>query len=169
MNRIDSVISHGMGKLKAARARLRGLTGVFRTIAEQHGEVAALLQRARTSDEKLAELWPDIRRELLSHEKAELRIVFPELRKHEGLRAMADHHETEAEALERLIESIGQMPAGSADRRTAFKRLVDMVLAHADEEETQIFPKAQEQLGRAEVDALEPRFVAAKLQVANAV
>jgi hypothetical protein len=74
-SRIDSMLSHGLGKVKEVKARLTGLVGVFATLAEQHGEVAALLQSARRSDEKFAELWPTIRRELISHEHAELREV----------------------------------------------------------------------------------------------
>lgn len=75
-NRMDSMISKGAGMVKAVKARLEGLVGVFKTLAEQHGEVAALLKRLQHSPDKRSELWPEIRRELLSHERAELREVY---------------------------------------------------------------------------------------------
>lgn len=102
-NRMDSMLSHGMGKAKAVKARLTGLVGVFNTLAEQHGEVMALLERAKTSDEKFTHLWPTIKRELISHEKAEVREVYPYLRTYPETRALADHHDTEANELESLI------------------------------------------------------------------
>lgn len=165
-NRMDSMLSHGMGKVKAVKARLSGLVGVFRTLAEQHGEVAALLERARTSDEKFTQLWPTIRRELLSHEKAELREVYPVLRARDATRALAEHHDVEAGELEQMITNLDELAIGSPARRELYHRLVDTVLHHAREEESDIFPKAQDAIGKPEAEALESRFLTAKDQIA---
>src|SRR5262249_48663483 len=94
-NRMDSMLSKGGGMMKGVKARLEGLTGVFRTLAEQHGEVAAMLKRLQSKPEKKAELWPEIRRELLSHERGEIREVYPVLRQHVQTRALAEHHDQE--------------------------------------------------------------------------
>jgi hemerythrin superfamily protein len=163
---MDSMLSHGMGKVKAVKARLSGLVGVFKTLAEQHGEVAALLERARTSDEKFTQLWPTIRRELLSHEKAELREVYPVLRARDATRALAEHHDAEASELEQMITNLDALAIGSPARRELYHRLVDMVLHHAREEESDIFPKAQDAIGKPEAAALESRFLMAKDQIA---
>lgn len=168
-SRIDSILSHGMAKVKAVKARLSGLVGVFKTLAEQHGEVTALLESARLSDDKFTRLWPTIRRELLSHEQAELREVFPVVRAHEATRQLADHHDAEAAEIEQLIASIDQLMLGSPERRELFQRLIDTVVDHAREEESDIFPKAQDAIGKTEAQALDARFLTAKLQIAAAL
>src|SRR5688572_20695081 len=99
-NRMDSMLSHGMGKMKAMKARLSGLVGVFKTLAEQHGEVKVLLDRAKSSNEKFVELWPTLRTELLSHERAEMRELYPLLRAYPETMLLANHHDAEAGELE---------------------------------------------------------------------
>ena len=162
-NRLDSMLSKGAGMMKGVKARLEGLTGVFKTLAEQHGEVAAMLKRLQSKPEKKAELWPEIRRELLSHERGEIREVYAVLRQHVQTRALAEHHDQEAAEMERLIEQIDTATAD--DWRPLFDQLVDAVTHHANQEENEIFPKAQEAIGDKAAKDLEPRFLAAKKQV----
>ena len=165
-NRIDSMLSHGMGKVKAVKARLSGLVGVFQTLAEQHGEVTALLERAKTSDEKFTELWPTNRRELLSHEKAEMREVYPVLRARDATRQLAEHHDAEAAKLEQLIANVDELAVASPARRELFQQLIDTVIEHAHEDETDIFPKAQEAIGKSQAEDLNAKFLGAKRQIA---
>jgi hemerythrin superfamily protein len=167
MSRVDDALAAGMGKAKAVKARLSGLVGVFNTLAEQHGEVATLLRRAKDDDEKFVELWPTIRRELVSHEKAEMREVYPAIRAHEKTRAHADHHDLEAGDLEQMIRTIDTLTPASDERRQLFAKLVDTVIHHATEEEEEIFPDAQEVLGKDQAEALDTRFREAKKQIAE--
>jgi len=162
-NRLDSMLSKGAGMVKGVKARLEGLTGVFKTLAEQHGEVTAMLKRLQSKPEKKAELWPEIRRELLSHERGEVREVYPVLRQHVQTRALAEHHDQEAAEMERLIERLDTATAD--DWRSLFDQLTDAVIHHANEEENNIFPKAQEAIGDKAAKELEPRFLAAQKQV----
>src|SRR5580658_5507645 len=90
----DQVISKGTGLAHELMARIDGLVGVFGTLAEQHGEVGALLKRAKADASKRTELWPTIRAMLRSHEEGELREVYPVLREYAELRAFADRHAT---------------------------------------------------------------------------
>jgi hemerythrin superfamily protein len=166
-NRMDSMISKGAGKLKGVKARLDGLVGVFRTLAEQHGEVKVLLERLQDKPEKKPELWPEIRRELLSHERGELREVYPVLRQHMQTRALAEHHDQEAAEMESLIEKLDTPQ--TLDWQALYNQLVDAVIHHAEEEEKEIFPKAQAVLGDQACKALDARFLAAKQQAASAV
>lgn len=163
-NRMDQMISKGAGMMKGVKARLDGLVGVFKTLAEQHGEVSAMLKRLQDKPEKKAELWPEIRRELLSHERGEMREVYPVLRQHVETRTLADVHDQEAAELERLIERIDM--AATGEWRTLFDQLVDTVIQHANEEEETIFPRALDAIGHKAAKDLEPRFLAAKKQAA---
>jgi hemerythrin superfamily protein len=168
-NRMDSMLSHGMGKMKAMKARLSGLVGVFKTLAEQHGEVKVLLDRAKSSNEKFVELWPTLRTELLSHERAEMRELYPLLRAYPETMLLANHHDAEAGELESLIQRIDALPPTAAERHALFEQLVDKVTHHAGEEERDIFPKAQDVLGKDRAIQLEKTFLAAKQQVAHVV
>ena len=164
-NRMDSMMSKGAGVMKGVKARLDGLVGVFRTLAEQHAEVSTLLKRLQDKPEKRSELWPEIRRELLSHERGEIREVYPVLRQHVATRALAEHHDQEAADLERLIERLDMATAD--DWLPLYDQLVDTVIQHAGEEETAIFPKALEAIGDKQAKELDARFLAAKKQAAT--
>lgn len=168
-SRMDSFVSHGKGAMKQFQARLDGLVGVFATLAKQHGEVSALLARCRRDASRRVELWPEIRRELISHERAEMRVLYPELRQHDATRTLADHHDQEASQLESVIGRLDAEPIESEMWGQVFDRLVESVLLHAVEEEKQIFPAAQHQLGDARARELEAPFLAAKKQIMAAV
>ena len=194
-NRMDSMISKGAGKVKGVKARLDGLVGVFKTLAEQHGEVKVLLKRLQDKPEKKPELWPEIRRELLSHvafpigaytkpqvralareldlpvhdkpDSQELRVVYPVLRQYVQTRALAEHHDQEATEVENLIEKLDL--AQALDWRALYDQLVDTVIHHAEEEEKEIFPKALDAIGDQTAKDLDERFLAAKQHAASAV
>jgi hemerythrin superfamily protein len=162
---MDSMMSKGKGTLHAWKARIEGLVGVFKTLAEQHAAVLALMERVQTEQEKRAELWPKIRSELRSHEHAEIREVYPVLRELEDTRRYADHHGTEAKKLEELIDRIDATDMSLAMWPRLFDELVDMVTTHAKEEETLIFPRAQTAIGKARSKELDVRFMTTKKQL----
>lgn len=168
-NRMDSIISKGTGAAKAVEARLHGLVGVFKVLSEQHGEVSALLKRVKSDPSKRAELWPKIRQELMSHEKGELREVYPVLREQAATRALADRHQTEADELSAQIDRIHALEMASSEWGRQFDRLIELVENHVREEEHDIFPKAQEAIGADRAKEIEPRFLAAKKQLAAVV
>lgn len=165
-NRIDSLVSKGAGVAKSFEARLHGLVGVFRTLSEQHGEVGALLRRVKRDLGKRAELWPKIRQELISHEKAEMRELFPVLREHVETRTLAERHDVEGSQLTALIDRIQATVMATEEWGTLFDQLVQLFERHVEEEESQIFPKAQQVIGPARARDLDARLLAAKQQVA---
>ena len=166
-NRTHSIIAKGVGKTRGITARLEGLVGVFRTLAEQHAEVKVLLKKLQDNPDMRAELWPDIRSELLSHEKGELDEVYSVLRMHAATAELADHHDEEAGEMQGLIDEIDS--ADSETWQMLFDELVDTVSFHATEEEKEIFPKAQKTIGDKVAKELDARFLAAKKQIANLV
>ena len=80
-NPIENIAAKAAGKVGAIEAMAKGLNGVFVTLAEQHHEACVLLSRAEgTKDaEKRRELWTEIKKQLVSHERAELAEVYPAL------------------------------------------------------------------------------------------
>ncbi|MGE0789439.1 MAG: hemerythrin domain-containing protein [Sandaracinaceae bacterium] len=168
-NKMEEVVSKVAGKAKRAGAAMGGLDGVFRTIVEQHGEALALLQRCKAANEagKRRELWKTVRSELLSHEKAELREVYPELAKHAETREIVAQHEREANELEEMIHKVDGTPVGTDTWHERIVELTAMVKQHADEEQNDFLPRAQAILGSDRAEALDRPFRQAKERLMN--
>lgn len=168
-NRMEEMAAKGMGAIKEVKATLKGLSGVFKTLCEQHGEASALLGRASmTSDgPKRAELWQKIRAELLSHERGEIEAVYPVLRNYPETRALAEEHDREASELERLIRKLDGMDPSSPAWTATFDDLKKTVQQHVSEEEGEIFPKAQDVLGHDTAVQMESSFLAAKKRASD--
>jgi len=146
--------------------RPEDLVGVFRTLADQHEEVAAMFDELRDTPESSAILWPQIRRELVSHEHAELRELYPLLRQFDETRDLADHHDEEAAELDALISRLDSLDAGTNEWIQLFGELVETVTHHAkEEEEAKIFPIAQSVIGEARAVELDAKLLATKQQL----
>ncbi|HVZ32828.1 MAG TPA: hemerythrin domain-containing protein [Polyangiaceae bacterium] len=163
-SRTEEMASSAMGKVKGAKAALEGLSGVFRHLAQEHGEVSALLMRVKMSSdvELRRNLFPDIRKQLLSHERGELREVYPVLNKYPQTKEIVERHGQEATQLEHQIEKLQKMNVEDAQWAQSFERLVDLVQHHVREEEDEFFPAAQRTIGEDETKKLLKRYEEAK-------
>jgi hypothetical protein len=164
-NRTDSIVTKSASTVKGVKARFDKLVGVFKMLAEQHGAVSALMRRLQDRPEKKPDLWPEIRRELLTHERRELCAVYPVLRERGDMRLLVEQHAQEASEMESLIDEIDA--AQAEDWRPLYDQLVDAVRRHVELEETKIFPKAQQVIGDQVAKALESKFLAAKNSAAD--
>ena len=166
-NPIDEATAKTAGALRAVKSRFLGLTGVFTTLAKEHGEVKHLLERAkRTSDpQKQRELWPKLRVELLSHERAELLEVYPALERYPDLAAIVTRHRREARDLEAAIDVIDSASYGTAEWMTALDTLEELVSEHARVEEEEFFPRACEVLEKPDIQALDRPFLMRKATI----
>ena len=148
----------------AIKAGFNGLRGVFLHLAEEHGEVSALIKRvAKSSDAGVRrEHYPLIRTELLTHERAELTEVYSVLSKYPETRGLSLAHNQEAEQLEDAIARIDALDFASSEWPIAFERLVSLVQNHVREEEEEFFPRAQQVLSEDESKSLLARYEAAR-------
>ncbi|HEY4057801.1 MAG TPA: hemerythrin domain-containing protein [Kofleriaceae bacterium] len=164
-NPIDSLKAKTAGAAKSVKARVEGLSGVFNTLAKQHAEAKSLLENLQNNPDKKADLWPEIRKALLSHERGELRAVYPVLARYAELQQLTARHNAEAEQLEALIDRIET----NVDWRAPFDQLVSTVIAHAQEEETSIFPRALQVIGKESAKDLDTYFLTAQKRIKEAV
>ena len=162
--RTERMASKAMGAVKTVKATVKGLSGVFRKLAQEHGEVTALLLRVKQSKsvELRRELFPDIRKELLAHEKGELEVVHPAFRQYPELVEIADAHQAEATQMEQILRELDSTDYADAAWTRTFDRLVEVVTHHAAEEENQFFPEASRVMPRDEPNALEKEYLDAK-------
>lgn len=164
-NKIEEVASKAMGVAKAAKAALEGFDGVFRHLVQEHGEVSALLMRLKLSSDPdtRRELWPNIRKELLSHERAEKRVVYPVFREEPETQSMADEHDQDADDLEEAINQLTGTPVDSAQWQPTLERLIAQVQEHVRDEEEEYFPIADRAFKDRSKDML-ARFEQAKAE-----
>src|SRR5688572_5783073 len=127
-NIIEEFAAQAAGKVGAVAARVKGLTGVFSKLVEQHREAAALLKRASMSQdpEKRHDLWRRIRVELLSHERAELREVYPAFQRHPELENIAQQHERLADELEASVRELDATDVSSDAWNPKLQRLIEL-------------------------------------------
>jgi len=166
---MDSLRAKGRGIAEGLEARSRGLVGVFARLSKEHGEVSALLDRVRDEPAKRTDLWSKIRLDLLGHERAELETVYAELRTDTRGRELAELHDAEAAQLDALIRSVDGAAIDSETWLATFEQLAIAVTIHAEEEETELFPKAQDLLGKERAKSLDDAYVAAKKRAAKII
>jgi hypothetical protein len=164
-NKIEEMASKAVGAVKAAKATLEGLDGVFRHLEREHGEATALLMRLKlSSDPKTRrELWSDARRELLAHERAEMLVVYPALRTVADTLPMAEEHDRDAHDLEEAIDALTRLDAASDEWQPALEQLIEMVQEHVQDEEEEYFPIADRAF-KEKSKALLERFEEAKAE-----
>ncbi len=163
-NIVERTAAEMMGAAKDVKAGLKGLTGVFMHLMEEHGKVSALIKRVSlTSDiEVRSKLYPTIRSELKSHEKGELEAVYPALAAFPETSSIAAAHAHHASELEAAIAELDALSFNSAGWAPAFERLAKLVNEHVAIEEKEYFPLAQKVLGEARARELQPAFEHAK-------
>jgi hypothetical protein len=163
-NRVEEATSAAMGAMKDVKATLKGLTGVFKHLMEEHGKVSALIGRVKMSSdpEVRGRLYPTIRTELLGHETGELKAVYPALAVYPETSGIAEMHARDANELERQIAEVDRFGYGDPGWEPAFDRLAAMVQKHVAQEEGDYFPKAQKAVGDKLASDLLPLFESAK-------
>ncbi len=167
-NQLEKTVAKGIGKFAAVKARGKGLRGVFTKLSEQHSEALSLLSRLQTMSDatKKRELWLDVRRQLLSHERAEIAVVYPALMLIDEANGIVSQHALEAGRIELAISELDFVSVEAPAWKPALARLAGMVKGHASEEETELFPRAQILLGEENSAALEAAFTEAQAREA---
>ena len=167
-NSVENFAAKTSAKAAGLRARARGLTGVFNLLAQQHKEAAQLLKRTKqaTDPEQRREHWLAVRRELICHERAELITVYPVFQANEQLNAAGIEraHAEDAEKLEAAISRVDTAGFETSRWPDLLEDLIQLVERHAEQEENDFFPRAQEAIGKDAAAALEGPFQAAREQ-----
>lgn len=160
-----------MDIIKAGEATFQGLTGVFRLLVEEHGEIWVLLKRAAHSSdlEVRSRLYPEIRRRLLAHERAEIAELYSELSQHEMTVRLAVGHQDQVRHLEAVLSELDGLDVASPEWERAMELLVQTVEQHVFDEEGDYFPRAQSVLGEERAKALTERYEARRQRELDAL
>lgn len=150
------------GRLRGlAKQVVEGFGGIYRQLAEEHGEVDALLKRMAGSSEDSdvrRDLFPKMRNQLLAHAKGEERTFYPVLQEHEETRALAERAISDHKEIEKMLDELHSSDPATPAWTSRFEQLQKAVESHVELEENEIFPKAKEIIGKDEAQEMQARY-----------
>lgn len=147
------------GVTKKTVTTMKGLTGIYNTLAKEHGMVSSLMNQVLEGDiETRRELFPRIKAELLSHAHAEEQEFYAVLLQHAETRDKASHAKQEHKDIENMVSQLEGMNIESDAWLDTFETFRNSVEHHAKEEEREMFPLAKKALDKSEASNIEKRF-----------
>lgn len=149
------------GKAKGATKALAGYPGIFHHLAEEHGEVSALMARVVSSaddSEVREELFPRIRKSLLAHARAEEQEFYPVLQEFPELGELVTECIDEHHKVERYLEQLASGNKETKTWREVFETLQNAVTTHVEREEEELFPKARDCLSAEQATEMQERY-----------
>jgi hemerythrin superfamily protein len=143
-----------------------GSPSVVVLLGEDHRAVKTLLEQVGQPGVDQADLFSRLVHDLVTHEVAEEEIVYPAVRSHvTGGDQLAEARIAEQQKAEETLAQMEKMDPNSAEFGQKLQALKEDVLAHAQAEETQVFPKLESSL---DADRLQRLGAAYKLAKATA-
>lgn len=116
---------------------------------------------------KREELFGALKDALIKHAHAEEKVFYPPLREKQQSHDIIEEGIHEHHSVEDQIQKMASIPADSDDWIDAIQHLKESVQHHVKEEETEIFPKAEQLLGRERLDQMGDQIEQAKAQEGN--
>ena len=122
------------------------MTNAVSMLKEDHQKVRALFQRFENADEsEKEEIFNEIFRELEIHTRVEEEIFYPAMRKLES--EMIAESLEEHNIVDFILGGMKKVKTGDESYEAKFTTLKENVEHHMEEEEGEMFPKAEQGLG----------------------
>lgn len=164
MKKTDEILGHVAGAAKQVTSMLSGDRGILNTLQKEHGMVAAMFKRIKTTDHDVdglnnrAELFHRIRIELMSHDEAEVATFYDALERRPEAREIMHHSRQEHHELRELLTTLSAMRVDDPAFLPTIERLEERVMHHVHEEEHEVFDLAKELLSTDDLKAIDERF-----------
>jgi hypothetical protein len=145
--------------------------GVFELLTEQHRDVLELLREAGSVHDanKREPRWAEARRRLLSHERAEVEVIYGSIDTQEYARPVLGQHAAQASELEAAVAELDTTDIESDAWIARLRDLMAMLDDHVRDEETEFFPMAQRVLGDQRAVELQERYESEQREVLHAL
>jgi hemerythrin superfamily protein len=131
---------------------------VFEVLKQDHQKAREIFSKiAATSNgakKTREQLFQQLKRELLAHAHAEEKHFYPMLKNKEQVGDMIKEGISEHHEVEKKLKDIEKMSMETDEWLSSLKELQESVEHHVEEEEGEIFPKAQKILEAKQVDEL---------------
>lgn len=145
----------------------------FTLLKEDHKKVAGILEKIDATTERgvktREELFTQLKNELDLHAEIEETIFYPVLEKHEETRDITLEGIEEHRIVKELLAELDAMAKDDEVWTAKMTVLKESVEHHVEEEEDEMFSKAQKALTEEEIEALGTRMEAAKKKQKAAV
>ena len=148
-----------------------GLAGVFETLVHQHrqmGEELRILTAMEASAERQRR-WSELRRNLLSHDRAETLEVYAALDGMDAARLMLQQHRLQVSELETTIRELDATDPKTERWDAQIRDVLALFVDHAQDEESSFFPRAQQILGAKTTRDLRERYLTMQREVSHSV
>lgn len=142
----------------------------FASLKADHQKVATLFSQAETAqtDQQKQQLFEQIRTELEIHTEIEETVLYPTLQEYEELVEHVREAFEEHRQVKTLLQEIGRLTDGSEKFDAKLKVMKENVEHHVEEEENELFPKAQQILSQDELSELEQELETARKSLSKA-
>jgi hemerythrin-like domain-containing protein len=121
-------------------------------LKQDHKEASALMDQIKAGDtgdgRSTRELFNELNSALQLHTKIEEEIFYPALRNHDETRDMISEAFEEHREVKEMLAELSTMSPGNQGFMDRFSELKDSVEHHVEEEENELFPKAEKILGQ---------------------
>ena len=135
----------------------------FELLKADHEKVAQLFEQLESASgrEKLT-VFEEIRTELELHAHIEEKVFYPALEQPEATRDITMEAYEEHAVVKKLLSELGRSRTANEEWEAKAKVLQENVEHHVEEEENELFSKAQQALGEEEIDRLGEELQAEK-------
>jgi iron-sulfur cluster repair protein YtfE (RIC family) len=134
---------------------------LYQMLIQDHRAVDDLFEKIEKSGEGASktrqQLFDKLRQELELHTQLEEHIVYPDFKKHSGVKDFIGEALEEHGEVKKMLQQLGRMEPGAADWSARIKDLKEAVQHHVKEEEQEIFPAARKEISKDETDDLARR------------
>jgi hemerythrin superfamily protein len=136
-------------------------------LKKDHQKVKKLFKEIDAANEGSAtqsKLYQELRKELQVHDVIEEKIFYPALKAHPKAKSIVAEAHEEHHVMKVLLGEMDKLNVEDEAWQAKFKVLMENVLHHAEEEETEMFPKATKAFKEEELEDLGARMEALKME-----
>lgn len=131
---------------------------VFKLLKQDHKEVKELFKKIEKSSDSAVKsrekTFKQLAQELERHAEVEEQIVYPRLKEIKALKDIINEGVEEHLIAKQLLQEIAELSADNEQWKAKVSVLMEIIEHHVEEEEAEMFPKAQKALGKEESAAL---------------
>lgn len=139
---------------------------VFELLKKDHEKVSAMFEQIGETTERAVktreELFPRLKMELDVHAELEETILYPALEQYDETRDIALEGYEEHRLVKMLLSELEQMPVESEEWTAKFTVLKENVEHHVEEEEDEMFKKAEQVLSKEQIEEITTRIESQK-------
>lgn len=142
----------------------QGSPDIFQILVKDHQEVTQIMDQIKKGGKNQEDLIQQLQNELNQHMKLEESFFYPILQKagDEELSDLIGESLAEHTEIKQLLDQVVDLDFGSQEWNTRFQELREGKENHVDEEENEVFPKAQQVVSQEQLAQVAQKVMAEK-------